>query len=265
MNIGNVSLSSPYMGQLSAMGNRFGFGGGGAMAQKGDMGRPPDPVEIFNKVDEDGSGGLDQTEFQDLADKISEATGQEVDVEALFATYDADGDGVLNQEETDSAMAANRPQGPPPGGMMGGMQGGMQGGAPPDLSQIFTDTDEDEDGSLNETEAQSLADMISKATGEEMEAEALLETYDTDEDGVLSEEEATTALEANQPEGPPPPGGMPPQVHNSGSAHVSAIESYLQMAFQGAGQDRESNMFAMFGGSAPSDGSSPIFSVDTRI
>lgn len=176
MNIGNVSLSSPYMGQLSAMGNRSGFGGiSGAMAQKGAMGSPPDPVEIFNKVDED------------------------------------------------------------------------------------------EDGSLNETEAQSLADMISKATGEEMDAEALLATYDTDEDGVLSEEEATAALEANRPEGPPPQGGMPPQVRGSGSAHTSAIESYLQTASQGAGQGRESNMFAMFDGSAPSDGFSRIFSVDTRI
>jgi hypothetical protein len=49
------------------------------------------------------------------------------------------------------------------------------------------------------------------------------------------------------------------------SAHASVIESYLQMAFQGAGQGRESNMFVMFGGSAPSDGSSRIFSADTRI
>jgi Ca2+-binding EF-hand superfamily protein len=256
MNIGNVSLGSPYMGKLSAMGNRSGSGGiSGAMAPKEAMGSPPDPVEIFNKVDEDGSGGLDQTEFQDLADKISEATGQEVDVGALFATYDANGDGILNQEETDAVMAANRPQGPPPGGMMGG--------APPGLSQIFTDADEDEDGSLNETEAQSLADMISKATGQDMDAQALLANYDTDEDGVLSEAEATAALEAYRPEGPPSPGGMPPQVRGSGSAHNSAIDSYMQMASQGAGQGRES--FALFGDRAASDGFSRIFSVDTRI
>jgi Ca2+-binding EF-hand superfamily protein len=53
---------------------------------------------IFSKVDQDGSGGLDPSEFQTLAGRISEATGREVDVEELLATYDGDGDGVLNVE-----------------------------------------------------------------------------------------------------------------------------------------------------------------------
>ena len=114
-------------------------------------------------------------------------------------------------------------------------------GRPPDPVEIFNKVDEDDSGGLDQTEFQDLADKISKATGEEMDTEALLATYDTDEDGVLSEEEAIAALEANRPEGPPPPGGMPPQVRGSGSAQAFAIESYLQIASQGAGQGRESN------------------------
>jgi Ca2+-binding EF-hand superfamily protein len=73
----------------------------------------PDPAAMFNKADRDGSGGLDQAEFQTLAAKISEATGQQVDVDELFATYDADGDGLLGKEETQTAMDANPPEGPP--------------------------------------------------------------------------------------------------------------------------------------------------------
>jgi hypothetical protein len=89
----------------------------GRMAPNATMGNGPDRVEIFSKTDTDGSGGLDQTEFQTLTDIISEATGEDVDVEELFATYDEDGDGVLSEEEATAAMEANRPQGPPPGGL----------------------------------------------------------------------------------------------------------------------------------------------------
>jgi hypothetical protein len=126
MTISGIGASSYYTGQMSAMLSRSGaVGMSGKMAQRGAMGVPPDPSEMFDKVDIDGSGGLDESEFQTLADKIGQATGEAVDVEELFATYDADGDGVLSEEETQTAMEANRPQGPPPGGMPAQGQGGM--------------------------------------------------------------------------------------------------------------------------------------------
>lgn len=204
------------------------------------MGNRPDPANMFGEVDLDGSGGLDQAEFQTLADKISVVTEKELDAEELFAAFDADADGVLNEEETGAVMEANRPEGPPPppppGGMMGGM-GGMQGG-PPDLSRLFTDADSDGSGTLNATEAQSVADIISEATGSAVDVEELISAYDEDGDGTLSEEETLAALEANRPEAPPPP--PPGEMTTTGaeirSASTVGIESYLKMASLASGQ-----------------------------
>lgn len=126
MTISGIGTSSYYTRQMSAMWSRNGSAGvSGKMAQSGAMGAPPDPTEMFDKVDLDSSGGFDQSEFQTLADKISEATGENVDVEEMFATYDADGDGLLSQEETEAALEADRPEGPPPACMSPQGQGGM--------------------------------------------------------------------------------------------------------------------------------------------
>ncbi len=243
MMISSTSSSMYYMGQMSGMGKR------------------PDPAEKFAKVDTNGSGGLDQTEFQTLADKISEATGEEVDVEALFATYDEDGNGVLNESETQSAMEANRPQGPPP---QGPPPGGMTGGSPPGLSQLFSDADEDEDGTLDETETQTLVDFINQAASEEMDAAELLAAHDEDEDGVLSEEETMAALETNRPEGPPPQDGVSAQSEGVSQAVMAGIENYMKMAALGVGLDAQSDMTAMFGGGSQSFASETLLSVNTQ-
>jgi Ca2+-binding EF-hand superfamily protein len=179
-------------------------------------GSPPDPSEIFDKVDINGSGGLDQEEFQTLADKISEVTGEEVDVVEIFSTYDEDGDGVLSEEETQTAMDAHRPQGPPPGGMQG-----PPPPPPPDMSQMVSDADEDEDGYLDESEVSTITEMISNATGNEIDTEEFMAEYDSDGDGVLSKEEALAALEANRPANPPPP---PPENE---SEEDESLENYL--------------------------------------
>ena len=260
MTISGIGSNNYYMGQMSTMSGRS--GSAGISGSRG--GHPPDPSEMFSKVDKDGSGGLDQTEFVTLSNKISEMTGKEMDGEEMFAAYDEDGDGVLNEAETQTFMEANRPEGPPPGGPMGGM-GGM-GGPPPDLSQIFSDEDEDEDGSLDDTEAQSLAELISEATGEETDVEELFAAYDQDGDGRLSEEETVAALEDNRPEGPPPsPGGMTAGIQNSDSTVSSGIESYLKMAALGQGQDQASNSFALFGGNDDSNLAAALHSVNTRV
>lgn len=240
MNISSVGSSMYQMGQMSGMGRR------------------PDPSEKFAEVDTDGSGGLDQTEFQTLADKISEATGEEVDIEELFATYDEDGDGALSESQTHAAMEANRPQGPPsppPGGMMGG--------APPDLSQLISDADEDEDGTLDETEVQTLADFINQATSEEIDAAELLAAHDEDEDGVLSEVEAQAALEANRPEGPPLLNQPSAQAGGVSQTVMAGIENYMKMAALGTGLGAQSDMAAMFGGSGQSFASETLLSIST--
>lgn len=77
----------------------------------------------------------------------------------------------------------------------------------PTLAQLFTKLDADGSGSLESTEVQSLTEKISEATGISVDLAEFFSTYDADSDGALSQDEAVTALEANRPQGPPPPMG----------------------------------------------------------
>jgi Ca2+-binding EF-hand superfamily protein len=77
-------------------------------------GMRPDPQQIFNRVDKDGNGGLDESELGAMADKIAERTGKEIDVDSLMEEYDGDGDGVLNQDETQTAMESLKEKMGPP-------------------------------------------------------------------------------------------------------------------------------------------------------
>jgi len=68
--------------------------------------------ERFKQIDTDGNGGVDKAEFQVIADKISAATGQQINVEELTKSYDANGDGLLGEtddedEDQDSSINTN--------------------------------------------------------------------------------------------------------------------------------------------------------------
>ncbi len=89
------------------------------MQQSAGMQRRPDPEEMFNKLDTDGNGGIDQAELNAFAEKIAAKTGEAMNVEETFATADTNADGLLGQEEMDSLMTQLRETmgGPPKGGM----------------------------------------------------------------------------------------------------------------------------------------------------
>lgn len=234
---------------------------------------PPDSGDIFTENDTDGSGGLSQSEFQALVEKINQISGQALDDEELFGSYDEDGDGILSETETQTAMESNRPQGGPPPGGMGGMQGpppggmGMQG-PPPGSEQIVSDFDEDESGDLDETELESLTAMINQATGSALEVADLLSDYDEDEDGVLSATEAQTALQANRPE--LPPGDMGLQGSQSATVFsdiisnqtnlLSSLSSYSKVA--GDSSDSISTLLERLGVDNNYYSSGSLFSLD---
>jgi Ca2+-binding EF-hand superfamily protein len=71
----------------------------------------PGSGERFKQIDTDGNGGVDKSEFQVLADKISGVTGKEINVEELTKSHDANGDGLLGQDEMQAMMMELRPQG----------------------------------------------------------------------------------------------------------------------------------------------------------
>ena len=96
-------------------------------------GMRPDPQQMFNRLDRDGSTGLDKDELNTMAEKVAERTGNEIDVDSLMETYDGDGDGVLNEEEANNAMESLRDQmGPPPG------EGPPPGGGRPEQADADT-------------------------------------------------------------------------------------------------------------------------------
>ena len=97
--ISGISASAGSFTQMQGMQQRKGMG------------------ERFNQLDTDKNGGLDQTELQTMTDKISEMTGQKLNVEEVTKTYDANNDGLLGQGEMQSMMMELR-------GTAGGPQGG---------------------------------------------------------------------------------------------------------------------------------------------
>lgn len=71
------------------------------------------PAEKFKELDTDSSGGLDKVELNTMAKELAKMTGTTLNADDAMATYDADSDGQLSQEETDAMM--QQALGPPPG------------------------------------------------------------------------------------------------------------------------------------------------------
>lgn len=225
MTISGIGSSSYSVGMLSGMRTRSASGG----TEQAPTKEKPNLGELFTKLDADGSGGLDSTEVQSLTEKISEATGVSVDLSEFLATYDADSDGTLSEDETVSALEANRPQGPPPPppGGMGGMRG-------PDESEMVSSADTNGDGVISAEEAEALVGIVNNATGSSLEAEDFVGSYDSDGDGSLSTDEAVAAMEANRPQGPSARSeGQVSGAEGLDSILAAAIEQYMNMAAMG--------------------------------
>lgn len=95
--------------------------------------QPPSNEDVFAATDTDSSGSVSLEEFSssDSAEGVSTD-----ELEQLFATIDADGDGAITETESSDFLDAlksamgDRPMGPPPGGP-GGPGGPPPGGPPP--------------------------------------------------------------------------------------------------------------------------------------
>jgi hypothetical protein len=143
-----------------------------------------------------------------------------------------------------------------------GQMAGM--GSRPKPAEMFGQIDEDGSGGLDETEAQGIADMISKATGEEMAVDDLIAAYDEDGDGALDEEETLAALEANRPEGPPPGKEGVAGSQNASWAQSGGIENYMMMANLGLGEDQSASLSTLFGDDRALSSAGTLFAVNTR-
>lgn len=97
-------------------------GSGGLMGQmqmKG-MGQRSSPAEKFSELDVDGNGAIDTKELAVLTDGIAAKTGEAINVEEASAAYDANNDGLLEQDEMQAMLTemrgkmGNRPPSAPP-------------------------------------------------------------------------------------------------------------------------------------------------------
>lgn len=158
---------------------------------------PTSPAERFKELDSDGDGGLDRVELSEEAKKLSAMTGTEIDVDETIATYDADGDGLLSEDEMMSMI--KEVLGPPPE-MQGTSQVGPGMAPPPPIDDIFAEFDEDEDEYLSEEELTALAADFQEKTGQSIDVDESLNTYDTDSDGKLSVEELKVMMDELRPQ-----------------------------------------------------------------
>jgi len=108
--------------------------------------------KILAKMDEDGSGGISQSEFQTAITDIASKTGVTLDssAEDLFGGADSDGDGSLSASELGTAMQSVLP--PPPSTMAFAQSRSATGSQSADDSEMFAKLDTDGDGSLSQAE-----------------------------------------------------------------------------------------------------------------
>jgi Ca2+-binding EF-hand superfamily protein len=71
----------------------------------------PDPKELFNRMDSDGSGSISKNELQAFDDDMAKKTGKSQDIDTAFGTYDTDSDGALTTGELNSLLQSFAPSG----------------------------------------------------------------------------------------------------------------------------------------------------------
>jgi Ca2+-binding EF-hand superfamily protein len=176
----------------------------------------PNPAEMFNKVDSDGSGGISQSELETFVEGISSKTGNSIDTTDAISTYDVDGNGELSSDELKSFMQATIG---PPRGMMG-----MQGGHAPE--DLFKALDTDSSSGISQSELEAFAEDMSSKTGNSIDTTDAVSTYDADGNAELSSDELMSFMRANMP----PPGGMGGSqgpMGMSGNEEDTSSSSYL--------------------------------------
>lgn len=115
----------------------------------------------FSQLDTDANGGIDPTELQAMTDKIAETTGQEINVEDVTKTYDANNDGLLGRDEMKTMMMDLSSK-------MGGSQGGT--GAKQAFASYQSDPANDP--------ASILMDILSKSAAEQAGEQAAYSPLD---------------------------------------------------------------------------------------
>ncbi len=187
----------------SSIGSLNGLGGYGSMYQMDTQSMQQIQKDLFSKMDSDGSGGIDKTEFSDIAKNLSKLSGNSINGDDAFKTYDTNNDGSLSSDEMKSFMKDNAP--PPPDGMGGGMSSMNAQFLQQAQDDLFSKVDGNGSGGIDKTEFTGFANKVKEHTGDSIDLEEAFSKYDTNEDGSLSSDEMKAFMKENAPS---PPGQM---------------------------------------------------------
>jgi Ca2+-binding EF-hand superfamily protein len=179
----------------------------GSIGSIGGNFRPPSPAEMsekmFGKIDGDSDGNITKDELEKL---LTDSSGDTSSVDDIIGLFDSDQDGNITKAEFSSVMEQMDPH-----------------------NRDQSGTQDSDQGSTIKT----LLDALDSSRANEIKQE-LFDKADTDGDGSISESEFETLIdeleknsEQNRPVGPPPghPPGPPPTEENS-SLFELAQQSY---------------------------------------
>jgi Ca2+-binding EF-hand superfamily protein len=232
------------MSTISSLGNFMGMMRNALAMQR------PDQQQMFNKVDTDASGTVDQTELTSFAEGFNEKTGIEINTEKALSTNDTDGDGGLSQEEMEAMMGAYMPSPPimPATGRKSDGNGmNPASRPPPDKQEMWDNIDTDASGTIDETELTSFVEQLAQDTGIEINAEDALAAYDANGDGTLSQEEMDSMMTANMPSSPSHPSSQVIAAYNrnTGDSNSNMISQLLSL-FGDSGDENQSYSYLPF-------------------
>ncbi|HIV71715.1 MAG TPA: EF-hand domain-containing protein [Candidatus Aquabacterium excrementipullorum] len=181
----------------------------------------------FSTLDQDGSGGLDESELTAMLEKgpkgasstasgTSSATSSSSDVSELFSTLDTDGDGSISESELDEGMKP--PERAAEEGGWAGMQMDTQSfatmmmqGPPPPPPPSLSELDGDDDGTITAEEF----GVSSTSSGDDDDSDELFSAIDTDDSGDLSSDEVSAFEEKMKT--------LFSRLHQMGSAEYQSV------------------------------------------
>jgi hypothetical protein len=95
---------------------------------------PPDPQEMFSKLDTDGDGKVSLEELKAMSESMpAHGNGEAPSAENILSGLDTDGDGTVSFAEFEAGRPPERPQGPPPW---------MSASGSVDLEALYSSSDE---------------------------------------------------------------------------------------------------------------------------
>jgi Ca2+-binding EF-hand superfamily protein len=143
---------------VSSVGSAAGYSTAALCSAQSRGARDPAALQekLFNKLDVNGDGGIDQSELGDFLNYVSSATGSttQTDSSQLFKTLDADGDGAISKQElTDGAKKVFEELRAQLASTKSDKSGESQAAAnKPDPKELFAKMDANGDGSISQDE-----------------------------------------------------------------------------------------------------------------